>query len=508
MCFYKKSDTLAQNDLLDQRRIVSYNYSKQNVVKKFEGTMSIMKKSICLILCILLICCFCLPVSAAGDITNEELNTYIQNEFEKTNIPAMSVEIVDAENVLFSQQYGNGANADTPFILGSISKSFTALAISQLVEQGKIDVTKPFCTYLPEVNQESKTTVKQLLNHTSGIHTNMTMEDYKTSDTVQNYEYANVNYNLLGLIVEHISGMSYGEYIKANIFEPLGMTHSYTSIEEAKANGLIDGHRNYFGLMIANECAYPENMTSGWMTLSAAYLISTANDMGKYLQFYLGGNTRILSDESIYKMFHDTTKITDDYEYGYGWGISKAPDVTMYQHGGNVENYTTYMIMLPQLGKAVVVLTNAGDYFSADDMVVNLSTIIALKLSGIETVNLDGGAYMTTHIVLDAIMLIIVAAGILSLVFLKKSFKNRKISAIRLIGFVILHLVLPTVLLLVPNMLDTTLWISARFAPDVFAVLVFGSSALYLSGICKIIFYFRHFKKPTVSNQPASESKT
>lgn len=470
--------------------------------------MSIMKKSICLLLCMLLACCFCLPVSAAGDITDEELNTYIQNEFKKTNIPAMSVEIVDAENVLFSKQYGDGATADTPFILGSISKSFTAVAISQLIEQGKIDVTQPFCRYLPEVNQDSKTTVKQLLNHTSGIHTNMTMEDYKTSDTVQKYEYANVNYNLLGLIVEHVSGMSYGEYIKTNIFEPLGMTHSYTSIDEAKANGLIDGYRDYFGFMIADECAYPENMTSGWMTVSAAYLISTANDMGKYLQFYLGGNTRILSDESIYTMFHDTTEVTEDYEYGYGWGISKSSDITMYQHGGNVENYTTYMILLPELGKAVVVLTNASDYFSADDMVVNLSTIIALKLLGIKTINLDGGAYMTTHIVLDAIMLVIAAAGVLSLVLLKKSFKNRKISVIRLIGFVILHLVIPTLLLLVPNMLGSTLWVGARFAPDLFAVIVFGSSALYLSGICKIIFYFRHLRKPAANQQQTSESET
>lgn len=466
--------------------------------------MSIMKKLICLLFCVLLAGCFCLPVSAAESITDEELNTYIQNEFKNTHIPAMSVEIVDAENVLFSQQYGDGATADTPFILGSISKSFTAVAISQLIEQGKIDVTQPFCRYLPEANQDSKTTVKQLLNHTSGIHTNMTMENYKTSDTVQEYEYANVNYNLLGLIVEHVSGMSYGEYIKTNIFEPLGMTHSYVSIDEAKADGLIDGYRDYFGFMIADECAYPKNMTSGWMTVSAAYLISTANDMGKYLQFYLGGNTRILSDDSIYKMFHDTTEINQYYEYGYGWEISKSPSITLYQHGGNVENYTTYMIMLPDLGKAVVVLTNAGDYFSADDMVVKLATIISLKLSGIETINLDGKAYMITHTLLDAIMLVIVAAGVLSLVFLKKSFKNRKISVIRIIGFVLLHIVFPTLLLFVPTMLGSTLWVGARFVPDLFAVIVFGSSALYLSGICKIIFYFRHLRKPTENLQQTS----
>lgn len=449
-----------------------------------------MKKSICLILCVLTVFCLCLPVSAAEAATVDDLNAYIQGEFEKTNIPAMSVEIVDADSVLLSKQYGDGATADTPFILGSISKSFTALAISQLIEQGKIDVGQPFCTYLPDANQDSKTTVKQLLNHTSGIRTNMTMEAYKTSDTVQGYEYANVNYNLLGLIVEQVSGMSYGDYVKMNIFEPLGMTHSYASIDEAKADGLIDGYRNYFGLMIADEYAYPKNMTSGWMTLSSAYLISTANDMGKYLQFYLGGNNCILPDESVNKMFHDTTEVIENYEYGYGWGISKAPGITMYLHGGNVENYTTYMVLLPELGKAVVVLTNACDFFSANDMVVKLAENIGCKLSGVETVDIDSGAYAMTHVVLDVIMFAIVVAAVLALVFLKESIRNRKITVIRIIGFVLFHIVFPTFLLLVPTLFGATLWVGARFAPDLFAVIVFSSSILYLTGACKIIFRF------------------
>lgn len=454
-----------------------------------------MKKISCFMLSILVVLCIWLPVSAGEPISNDDLNAYIQNEFDKTNIPAMSVEIVDADSVLFSEQYGDGATADTPFILGSISKSFTAVAISQLVEQGKIDVTEPFCTYLPDADQNSKTTVKQLLNHTSGIHTNMTLEDYSSSDTVEPYEYANVNYNLLGLIIEQVSGMSYGDYIETYIFAPLGMTHSYTSIEDAKADGLISGYRNYCGFMIADEFAYPENMTSGWMTVSAAYLISTTNDMGKYLQFYLGGNSDVLSDEGINTMFTDTTEVIENYEYGYAWGISKAPELTMYVHGGNVENYTTYMVLLPDQGKAVIVLTNACDFFSANDMVVQLAENIACKLSGVETVDIDSGAYMTTHIVLDVIMLVIIAIAVLSLVFLKRSIRNQKMSPVRVIGFVLLHIVLPTLLLLVPTFLNARLWVAARFAPDLFVVLVIGGAILYLTGICKIVFYVFRNKK-------------
>ena len=103
--------------------------------------------------------------------------------------------------------------------------------------------------------------------------------------------------------------MPYGEYIKKNIFEPLGMKNSYVSLTEAKEGGIADGYRNYFGMMVKDEFPYPENMTSGWMTLSAAYLISTPNDMGKYLQFYLGEDESILTNESKQAMFSDTTHV-------------------------------------------------------------------------------------------------------------------------------------------------------------------------------------------------------
>jgi len=83
------------------------------------------------------------------------------------------------------------------------------------------------------------------------------------------------------------------------------MTHSFVSLEKAKAGGLIDGHRNYFGLMVKEEMKYPENTTSGWMTLPAAYIISTANDMGKYLQFYLNGGEGVLTTENIKSMHTD-----------------------------------------------------------------------------------------------------------------------------------------------------------------------------------------------------------
>ena len=107
-------------------------------------------------------------VEARQDLTNG-LGDYIESEFDKTHIPGMSVEIVDATQVLFAETYGNCETLEQPFIIGSISKSFTALAIMQLVEQGQIELTAPISNYLRDIDPDTKTTVKQLLNQTSGI---------------------------------------------------------------------------------------------------------------------------------------------------------------------------------------------------------------------------------------------------------------------------------------------------------------------------------------------------
>ena len=459
-----------------------------------EGRNTDLKK-FALVLSVILMMTIISPITAHAteQISEDELNSYIQTEFEKTHVPAMSVAIVDTDNVEFIGNYGDCESADTPFILGSISKSFTAVAIMQLVEQGKINLDEPMSAYLPEADQSSKTTVKQLLHHTSGIHTYMTLENYSSSDTVTGYEYANVNYNLLGLIVEQASGASYADYLKANIFTPLGMTSSYTSLYEAKTDGLIDGNRNCFGIMYPDEYIYPTKMTSGWMTAASAYIISTANDMGKYLQFYLNGGNDVLSSQSMELMYNDTVSVQENYEYGYGLGIDKTSGVTILTHGGNVENYTTYMFLLPESDKAAIVLTNACDFFVSNDMVIQTAYNIAYKLLAMPTSDIGDSTYMTTHLVINAILLFIAITAILPLFFLKKwrsiNKGNIRISSILCTTFI--HIFVPTLLLLVPKVFSATMWVAARFAPDVFWVLIISSLLLYLAGIYKIVFYIR-----------------
>ena len=123
------------------------------------------------------------------------------------------------------------------------------------------------------------------------------------------------------------------------------MEHSAASLEKSKANGMIDGYRNYFGIPIAGEPDYPQDISVGtWTNVPAGYLSSSAADMGKYLQMYLNGGNDIISKDSIDAMFYDSVSVDDDaYFYGMGWLYS----TTMFHqpvlwHAGLVENYTSH----------------------------------------------------------------------------------------------------------------------------------------------------------------------
>ena len=154
---------------------------------------------------------------------------------KKYHLPGMTVIEVDSNGILFQGTYGNARSADQNFIIGSLSKSFTAAAVMQLVENGKIDLDKPLSEYIDceryfvPKNDYKRITVKNLLNQTSGIKTYAKLGSLKSTEAYGKHVYANANYGLLGLLIESVSGLSYEAYIQEHIFKPLGMTHSYAS---------------------------------------------------------------------------------------------------------------------------------------------------------------------------------------------------------------------------------------------------------------------------------------
>lgn len=451
---------------------------------------------LCNIVCITQLAYAQTDVKSKTDIYSN-INTYLQSCMKSTHIPSMSVTIVNKDNVLFSQNYGDCENCNIPFFLGSVSKSFTAVCIMQLSEQGKIDLNDNISTYLPGSSDGDKITIRQLLNHTSGLGEHQTLENYKVINEQGVHNYANVNYSLLGEIIEIVSGQSYNDYITENLFEPLQLSNTAATLDESIKNGVIDGHTNYWGFNIKRNHQYPCSKSS-WITVPAGYISSSTNDLGKYLQMYLNNGNGVISKKSIDTMFYgDTVYINDDipYWYGYGWATVKEPlSEPVLRHSGLIETGTSCIFILPESDIAIAITANVNDYFVTNNMLDNLGWSIVLMLLGNPPNEITNNAYIWNHVWIDFIMLTILTVAILSLCLLYKYSKKikyrKKTKALLLL--ILFHLFLPIfILLLVPIFFATPLWIAKAFVPDVFITVIASSMLLFVSGLIKTVILCR-----------------
>ncbi len=419
----------------------------------------------------------------------EEVDAYLQESVKSANIPAMSVSIVNKEEVLLSKNYGQCKSSDTPFLLGSVSKSFTAVCIMQLVEQNKIDLKAKLSTYLPKAKDGDKITIGQLLNHTSGLGEHQTLENYKIVQQQGVHHYANVNYSLLGKIIETVSGKTYEEYISTYLFEPLGLSHSAASYEKSIENGLINGYTNYFGFPVQTSHKYPTSQ-GDWISVPAGYISSSSSDLGKYLQMYLNDGMNILSKESIHTMlYRDTIFVDGDipFWYGYGWARVKEPlPEVVFRHSGLVETGTSCVFILPEKEMAIAIETNINDYFVTNELMDSLGWGVVLMLLGQTPNKITHSTYLLKHIGIDVILLVTFALAFLPwCIHHKMKQKGKKVQTYFLILF---HLLLPIfILLFAPLFFKTPLWVVKAFVPDIFITIIVSSFLLFIGGIIKLI---------------------
>ena len=244
------------------------------------------------------------------------VDAYVEAQMRRLHIPGASLAVVEGERIMHLRGFGRARPGgeppapQTPFFIGSLTKSFTALAVMQFVEAGKLALDAPVRRYLPwfrvaDRRASAKMTVRHLLNQTSGLPSlpgEILLTDFddrpdaterqaralrtlKLSHPVGKVcEYSNLNYNLLGLVVEAVSGESYADAIRKHIFAPLEMRHSFTSKAEAQAGRLAMGHRHWFGFPVpAPDLPVPRG------SLPSGQLISCAEDMAHYLIAHLNG---------------------------------------------------------------------------------------------------------------------------------------------------------------------------------------------------------------------------
>jgi len=322
----------------------------------------------------------------------EEVDVYISTRMKELGIPGAALVIVQGDQIVHLKAFGVAdgdgrlVTPQTPFFTGSTGKSFTALAIMQLVETGKIKLDESVQTYLPwfrvaDVNASKIITVRQLLNQTSGLPGSIGQEQLANSDlsdvAIENnvralanvelstapgerYEYSNANYVTLGMIIQAVSGQSYETYIREHIFKPLDMQNSFTSKTEAQRDGLAVGYQKWFGMPIASP-----NLPFVRGSLPAGQLIMSAEDFGHYLIAQLNdGNYQgvsVLSPEGIADLHHPDVKMPNSNDfYGMGWEVQHFQDAQVIRHNGQVPGYTSDMFLVPQKNIAVAMVMNTS----------------------------------------------------------------------------------------------------------------------------------------------------
>lgn len=316
----------------------------------------------------------------------EAIDSFVQEEMRRNRIPGLSVGIVEGNEVIYLQGFGDAGSdrkvtPQTSFIIGSMSKSFTALAIMQLVEAGRIDLDVPVQQYIPwfglaDPEASAQITVRHLLNHTSGIPNIAGMRelvgtDEKTMEQVVRelnrysfvdspgvrFQYSNANFWVAGLVIETVSGESYADYVGNHIYEPLDMRNSFTSQTEAKKHGMSEGYHRWFGFSVPTDVPYLSH------SLPSGYLISCAEDMTHYLIANMNEgtfeDTTILSPEGIAELHRPSVKaVTGDY--GLGWLIEYVNGNPTILHHGSAANFHSTMYFEPDTNRGIVVLTNVS----------------------------------------------------------------------------------------------------------------------------------------------------
>jgi len=314
------------------------------------------------------------------------IDGYIEAEMKADNVPGLSLAIVREDQIVHLRGFGvagpdgHPVTPQTSFILGSMSKSFTALAIMQLVELGQVDLDAPVQQYIPwfrvaSADESGRITVRHLLNHTSGLPTNapraegetLTLEAHvRALESVTlvhkpgtRHEYSSPNYQILGLLVETVSGQSFGEYVQQHIFSPLEMKHSFVSQPVAMQAGMATGHQYWFGFPVAADLPYEDGR------LPTSALISSAEDMGHYLVALLNegvyNDTVMISPVGFTELLRPAAE-GNGFAYAMGWRVGPVNGLPAVHHGGQVPHFRGKIVLLPAERWGVVVLTNASSF--------------------------------------------------------------------------------------------------------------------------------------------------
>jgi CubicO group peptidase (beta-lactamase class C family) len=295
------------------------------------------------------------------------IDRYVRSEMDRQRIPGVALGIVQRDRIVHVQGIGQARKSgpevtpQTPFLIGSVTKSFTALAIMQLSEVGRVQLDAPVQRYLPwwrvaDPNASTQITVHHLLYQVSGL-SKATGNAYATSSETRDsaledrvralrdakltqpvgttWQYSNAaNYWTLGMIVQAVAGQPYETYIQQHVFDPLQLRNSYTSRADAEQHGLPTEHHYWYGFPVAADRPFDRG------GVGVGGLSSSTLDMARCLTLYLNdgrsGATALVSPAGAAELQRPGVSTgMDGVSYATGWEVSQLHGVTKISHDGS-----------------------------------------------------------------------------------------------------------------------------------------------------------------------------
>lgn len=341
------------------------------------------------------------PAPATADVAPPAQGTvaarvdrFLATQLSESAIPGAAVALTHGDQVLMVRGYGHDSTgaAVTPrslFRVASLSKSFTALAVMQLVDAGLLNLDDRVQKHLPEFQmadpRAAQVTVRQLLDQTSGISDAVVpdlsrQQPTNPQDATRSlrtarlasapgtkWSYANPNYQVAARLVEALSGEEFGQYLSRHIFEPAHMTSTTSTLtDDQPVPGLADGH------LLAYGHAFP-TAAFGSYTAGDGGIVSSAADMAQWLVVnahagQTSDGTRLVSSRGI-RLLH--TPSAPRVGYALGWstrGPTSAP--TRLDHSGSLFTFTSQQAVWPASGYGVVMLFNSGSPMALDQTAI------------------------------------------------------------------------------------------------------------------------------------------
>jgi CubicO group peptidase (beta-lactamase class C family) len=348
-----------------------------------------------------------LPVVSNGALGGQQaaniaVDSYIQEKLVSGNIPGLSLAVIENGKLVYAKSYGYAdkekavqARPEQRYEIGSITKSFVAVAVMMLVEEGKLGLDDRISKYIGPVQASWEAiTIRQLLNHTSGLPefpgpgfdklrdriplpTEVEMLELAkqlplNSRPGATWSYSNIGYDIVGLIVAKASGKPYGEFLQERVFTPLGMSDTRVMKAGQSTAGLATGYSMQGGKLM------PEVHTDAhrnYLALAASGIESSVLDLAKF-DIALRSES-LLSAASRAEMWavsalaaRQTGNMRADVNYGLGWFLSTVDGHRKIYHSGGMPGFLTDFIRYPDAGISVAVLTNQG-YNHVDPQVIS-----------------------------------------------------------------------------------------------------------------------------------------